>query len=271
MTKNGQVALIVLLISAVVMTIGLSVSKKTVVNTKIETNQEQLKQAFNAAESGLDYYFGTGSTKFVAIDNNSTADIMVKNIGSTSVIGFDQFVMANGNVNYWLVSHSDNGDINYLSYFKGTGVAFCFSNLLTLGGIEFDYYYLSGTNYLVKRIGYNFSTDAIPGFTNFATPPTQTSCASGYKYVNLSTSLPLAGVTPLILTAKMINTSGKIYLMGGGDTFPVQGIIVNSVGRVGDVSTGGTNVNRSLEVKRTYQVPGFAFEGITAFDNVLSN
>ena len=66
-----------------------------------------------SGELGLDYYFGTGSTKFVSIDNNSTADVTVKNIGNGSTTGFDQFITANGSVNYWLVSHNENGDIDY--------------------------------------------------------------------------------------------------------------------------------------------------------------
>ena len=67
--SKGQIALVILVISAIVMTIGLSVSKKTVVETKITTDEEQLKQAFNAAESGIDNYLGTGRKTFTASDS----------------------------------------------------------------------------------------------------------------------------------------------------------------------------------------------------------
>ena len=266
--SSGQVALIVLLISAVVMTIGLSVSKKTVVDTKIEAGQEQLKQAFNTAESGLDYYFGTGSTKFTAVDNNSTADITVKNIGGGSTTAADQFILSGGNVGIWMVGHDSDGNIDYSSYFKGSLVTLCFSNSLSAGAIKLDYFYRQAGSYQVKRMGYNLLSNAVSGFTNFAVAPVQGGCIANYRSIALP--LTITGVTPLILTARMINTSGKIYLIGTGDTFPIQGIAVSSTGRVGDVSTG-TNVNRSLEVKRTYQIPGFAFEGVTTFGSVLSN
>lgn len=51
---NGQVALIVLLASSLVMVVGLTISRRTVSQVKIDTNLEQYKQAFNAAESGMD-------------------------------------------------------------------------------------------------------------------------------------------------------------------------------------------------------------------------
>lgn len=261
--------MIALLVSAVIMTIGLSISKKTVVNTKVETSQEQLKQAFNAAESGIDYYFGTGSTKFVAVDNRSTADISVKNIGGGSTVTFDQFVLSGKGLDFWLVSHDNSGNLDYSSYYNGGAISLCFSNPLTAGAIKVDYFYRAGGNYFVKRYGYNLLTDAVSGYSNFASPPGQGACIANYRQLNLSVPLAVAGEVPLLLATKNIDTGGRLYLLGTGQSFPVQGITVNSTGRVGDVSVGV--VNRSLEVNKTYQVPAFALEAITAFGNVLSN
>lgn len=75
-SEKGQIALIVLLVSAITMTIGLSLSRKTVTETKIQTDQELLKQAFNTAESGVDYYLGTGKTEYTAPDEKSKADVV---------------------------------------------------------------------------------------------------------------------------------------------------------------------------------------------------
>ena len=46
----GQVAIIVLLVSAVMLTMGLSMSRKESIDIKIDTNDELLKKAFDAAE-----------------------------------------------------------------------------------------------------------------------------------------------------------------------------------------------------------------------------
>jgi len=50
--QQGQVVLMVLLASALILTLGLSASRQATVETKIDTDQEMLKKAFNAAISG---------------------------------------------------------------------------------------------------------------------------------------------------------------------------------------------------------------------------
>ena len=136
---KGQVALIVLLISAVVMTIGLSLSKRTVITTSIETNQAQLKQAFDTAESGVDYYLGTGSTKFTAVDGNSSAEVQVTTLGGGSTINFNQYTTDLATVNFWMVGHLNDGSIDYTNYFGGTALKLCISNTAS-GALKIDYF-----------------------------------------------------------------------------------------------------------------------------------
>ena len=112
-SKKGQVALIVLLVAAVVMTVGVSLSKKATVDIKVDTNEELSKKAFNAAESGVDNYLGTGSTVYKSEDAQTAADVSTVNVGNGTTVNFNQFILANQSSFYWLVGHDKNADIDY--------------------------------------------------------------------------------------------------------------------------------------------------------------
>lgn len=265
--KSGQVAIIVLLVSAAVMTLGLSISKKTVIDTKIDTSEEQLKQAFNTAESGIDYYLGTGSTKFIAPDNQSVADVVVKNVGQGSTVNFNQYTLVNKSQEFWLMGHLADGSVDNATYYTGTSISVCIENTFN-GALKVDYFYQdAGTNYLVYHNGYNFSAGYVNGFSDLSPLPGQGNCNSGYRELTLTAPLG-GGIKPMMLSLKPMRNGTKFYLLGSGANFPVQGIELSSVGKVGDVSTG---VNRKINVTRLYQIPGFALDAITTFGSVLSN
>lgn len=81
MKTKGQVALIVLLMSSLVMVIGLTISRRTVGQVKIDTSLEQYKQAFNAAESGMDLALQTEQDGFKEYNKTKT----VYTIGTTEM------------------------------------------------------------------------------------------------------------------------------------------------------------------------------------------
>lgn len=265
--NTGQVALIVLLISAVVMTLGLSLSQKTVVDTKIETNEEQLKQAFNVAESGIEYYLGTGSTRFTTADNLSVANVQVSNVGLGSTINFNQFTLVNKTQEYWLSGHLASGAIDYSTYYQGNSLGICLENSF-LGSLKVDYFYQDSSSVIqVTRLGYNLTPGFVSGFADLSPLPGTGSCRTGYRQVTLAAPLG-GGVKPLLLAVKPIQSGVRMYLLGSGQNFPIQGIELTSTGRVGDISTG---VNRKINVLKLYQVPSFFLDAITTYGSVLSN
>ncbi len=267
--SKGQVALIVLIVSAIVMTIGLSVSKKSTVDTKITTDQELLKQAFNAAESGIDYYLVTGRTDYVASDNKSTATVKINEIGGGSqTFDLDEVTLRNHSSYTWLVGHHDDGSIDTSVNMAGSTFNVCVNNNFN-GALKVDYFYLSGTTYWVYRSGFNVSTGGrVSGFDNVN--PTDNSCSSGRK------SIPLSGLpsgTPLLLVIKPIEGDTNIVVVAnGGNSFPDQALEISSTGKAGDVSAGATaNASRTINMVNQYQVPAFMLEAVTAGGNVLSN
>jgi len=257
-SHSGQVAIIVLLVSAVLMTVGLSLSKTSTVETKIDTNEELLKKAFNAAESGIDYYLGTGSTNYSAPDNLSSADVNVTNITANgSNLDFGEYTPKNGTEFYWLVNHLDNGDIGN-TYYGATSVNVCGTGFS--GAMEINYFYKNGVSYGVKRYGYNFGTDkTVNGFTT-----TTDSCVA----VSILDS-------PLLVTVTPIFGGGRFYLQSqGSGVFPIQGVEINSTGKAGGVSTdvgAKVEVNKRINVAKRYKVPSFMLDGVTSEDSVLSD
>lgn len=267
--NQGQIALIILMVSAVVMTIGLSLSKKSVVETKITTDEELLKQAFNVAESGIDYYLGTGGLSFTAGDGKSKALIEANSVGGgTNIVNMGDLILANNQSYTWLVGHNADGTINMASYFSGNELELCFDADFT-GSLKVDFFYYQNPNYQVKRLGYDVINSRINGYELVSNPIADCSGVSGMKSIILT--VPLGGNVPLLLAVKPIADSTKIAVVGN-DVFPSQGEEIRSSGTAGDI-TGTTNakVNRNVKVINKYFVPAFMLDAITSGGQVSTN
>ena len=244
---RGQVAIVVLLISAVMLTLGLSMSKSETVEIKINANDELLKKAFDTAESGINFYLGTGGTNYSSPGNNSVADINVSKIGVGNSINFDEFVPAGSSESYWLVNHLDNGDIG-TTYYAGVSVNVC--NVGFTGSMEISYFYKNGANYNVARSGFNFGSKKVSGFTD--TPP---GC------VNI-----LTDNSPILLVVTPIINGGKFYIEAtGGNIFSSQGENIVSEGKI------STQASKKLSIRRRYKLPGFMVSGMMAEGKILSD
>jgi Tfp pilus assembly protein PilX len=259
-SQSGQIALIVLLISAVAMTIGLSVSHRTITETKISNGQELLKKAFNAAESGVDYYLGTGNTNYVSPDNKSNAQVVVNKIGQSNSLDSDGLVLDGNTSWFWLSGHSDDGSLDTNTIYSGTNVNICVDAGYSKA-LKIDYFYKDGVNYKVIRKGYNFDTtnSTVSGFNSRSDSP-----AVGCRGISLNL---VAGTIPLLITVKPISGNTNISI-NGTSNFPLQGEEINSVGKAGDLTTSG--VNMKVKVSNRYKIPSFLLEAITAGNSVTS-
>jgi hypothetical protein len=255
---RGQVAIVVLLVSAIMLTMGLSLSKRTTIETKIDTNEELLKKAFNAAESGISYYLGTGQTNYSSPDNISRAEVTVNTLFEGSeTLDFGEYIPKGESEFFWLVNHLANGSIGAIYYAGGTanvcGVGFT-------GALKIDYFYKVGANYGLTRYGYNFSNDVAIQVANF------TSAGSDCVSINTNDNPLLIVVTPVI-------GGGKFYLEGeGGTTFSSQGIEINSTGKAGgtEAEAAATQVNKTVRIIKRYKVPSFMLTAIMSEASILS-
>lgn len=251
---RGQVAVFVLLLSAIVMTVGLSVAKRTVVETKIDTDEELLKQAFNAAESGIDtYLLDPEKREYESEATGSKAEIEVENVGGDVTITFEETILENRSAFLWLRNRDTGGELNYGSGYGGEEVNVCLTNTSGenfVGSLKVDYFYLDGGEVKVARSGYNLSgSEGVNAYTNV-----ELSCID-YE---------LEGV-PLLLSLTPILASAKMEV-SGSDTFPIQGERITSTGMAGDVESAP--VLRKVRVMNQYQIPYFMLEAITAKGNV---
>ena len=245
---GGQVALIVLLVSAVVMTIGLSMSEKAVVETKIDTDEELLKKAFNAAESGIDYYRGTGEESYDADDGRSSAMVEVSDLGGGEELIIDNFTAENGTVFFWLVGHDADDNIDEGSVYGGA--SFDISPKADFeGSLKVSYFYKDGLEYKVKRFGFNYGAD---------------NTVANFEAKSGDTTIDVLG-TPLLVAVTPIFEGTQLSLKGS-ENFPVQGEEIRATGEVDDESMG---VIQKVRVRDVYRVPAFMLDGMTAVNGSI--
>lgn len=235
--NKGQIAIMVLLVSAVILTLGLSASKKAVTDTKVDTDEQLLKEAFNAAESGINNYINDGSSSYEA-GNGAKASVNSTAIGGDKSLTSEGLVTANNNQLFWLVNHENNGDIG-ATYYSGN---INFSPVGNFTGVlKVDYFYINASNkYQVDHLicDYNSSGLVPNSFSNCLTLVT-----TGKKSL-------LVNITPL---GAPIQIS-----LSGASNFPNQGEELTAVGTAGD------GVKTQIRTRNIYQVPSFMIEAITA-------
>jgi len=268
MKKNnkGQVALIILLISAVVMTLGLSVSKKVTTETKIDTNEELSKQSFNAAESGIDYFLSTGTTglnSYTSPNGDSKADVAINTVGGGIEIDLKRKIDPNSNAFFWLSGHdpvTEAVDLNGYHY-SGNSLKLCISSGFSgsLSIASYGYSIFPTTTYSVKRGGYNFGTTVVENFTAQTLDADGCFDISSLLFNSAVSRNLLLSVTPLFKPTTLV--------LKGNANFPVQGKEIVSTGVAGDLLNG---VSRKVTVFSSYDVPGFLLDAVSG-TQVLSN
>lgn len=248
--NQGQIAILVLLASAVLLTLGLSASRKTITDTKIDTDEQLLKEAFNTAESGINNYLNDPTSKTYTDNSGNSAVIDVADIGGSNSLSSDGIVPVNTPQLFWLVNHDPNGSIPAAPTYYPTGSTLTLSVDPTFtGALKIDYYYKNGAVYSVTRSGFNFhnTTDTVTGYPN--TPD---------KFITLT-----ATNSPLLLVVTPIGSPTRLNLTGPvGATFPLQGEDITAVG------TAGNGVKTQVKTRNIYQIPYFFFESITAGDRI---
>ena len=261
MKKNkGQVALIVLVISAVALTLGLALSDRVKTNVRVDKDDELLERAFNAAESGVDRYLSDeNQLTYTALDG-STAEINSEPI-SGQTIEFGEFTRRDGYAYFWLVGHNDDGTINTGSFYGGSDLSICFDDYG--GGFLVYYYGLDGANYGVIRRAYNLASGA-DTIINGEAVSGGFSC-DGYQ-LSLNFSLGTDFGVPLLLVVKPIEGGSKFAITGSSD-FPSQGELIRATGRSADTSTEVAVIRRW---NPAYYM-SFMLDGVVAHDTVDSN
>jgi len=241
--KSGQIVLAVLLVSAVIMTVTMAMTKKTVVQTKINTDEELLKQAFNNAESGLEYYKRTATPVYMSEDkviiakvtSSPSSDYKTKYVGEVARMNNPEYL--------WMVEHTLSGDIGSI-HSSDKVITVTVENESFTGSLKVDLFYLdSGRQYRVSRTGYNFVKDKISGYTNVTRKTID---------VEIIGQPLLLAVTPLF---------GQTKISFSGNDLVDQGEKIESTG----IQNGVKSV---VSVSRRFVVPTFLLDAIVAEGDV---
>ncbi len=274
--QQGQVALIVLLIMAAGLALGLATSKKVVVDTKINKDQELLKQAFNAAESGINTYIGSGNqgtNLYHSSDNSSSANVAVTTIGgNTPTVSYPGYILSNRIGVVWLVNHNLDAtrSIDWNTYYRGANVVMCAS--ATTGALKLAYYAKTATTVAVQRWVYNLSgtslvTNGLPIVPASGIDP----CPSPMHQI---AEVPIAaGTIPIALVAVPLNTSSMLGaanpLVSDGGVFPIQGELVTSTGIAGNISAqAGASRTITQEFRWDGGLLNYLLEGVQANSDI---
>ena len=237
--QKGQIAIIVLLASAVLLTLGLSSSRKTITNIKVDTDEELLKEAFNAAESGINNYLLNSNNRTYDSGDGNSAVVSSTNIGSGTTLSSEGKVVANTPQLFWLVNHEDDGTIGNTYYSSAT------ANLAVdtsyNGALKVDYYYIESGVYKVRRLGCNYGSNVVDGFDSNTA---------------ICSSLTLSG-SPILVVVTPLGSSTSLTI-SGSSPFPIQGQELTAVGTAGD------GITTQIKTRNVYQLPPFFFESMTA-------
>jgi hypothetical protein len=241
--NKGQISILVLLASAILLTLGLSASRKTIIDTKVDTDEEFLKEAFNTAESGLNNYLNIGSTVY-SDGSGGNATVSKADIGGANSLVSEGKVPVGSNQLFWLVNHNVDGTVG--SSYYGQASANLDVDSGYNGALKIDYYYIDNAGvYKVSRLGCNYGGSTT--VTGYLTPD---NCSA----LNLPGRALLLIVTPIGVPTSLT--------LSGLSTFPFQGEELTSVGTINN------GVKTQIKTRNIYQIPSFFIESITAQNNI---
>ncbi len=296
-TNKGQVAIIVLLLTAIALSFGLSTARQSVVDTRIETDTKDLKDAFSAAESAIEQYWSTdGSVTKYSNGIGASGIVTSANIGSVTsgsnkFLEYSDFVTTGARAIFWLMDHDVDGNLDPLSVtnYSGVGTTMCFDSGY-VGGLQAEILYKDGNTYTIERVGYNVgqasgTTYGVSGFTNLdgTTTPAVSTCGSGagaisgkngvavdFSFMPIlpgSSKPVLIAIRPMTSDPASSNNRGTKLILASSQDFPSQGIAYTAVGNKG-VS------QRALRVDDRWVLPlglELWMDGATSGDSIEGN
>jgi len=135
MSKNnsGQSLLVILLVMAVILTIGLAVASYSITNIKISQQEEESARAFSVAEAGIEESLKAGSATNVTI-GEITADVTEIIQGNSDEFDFGGSKFPSGELaNVWLIGHTEEGAFSPETHFPYDGqITLCWGDSTTL-------------------------------------------------------------------------------------------------------------------------------------------
>lgn len=285
--SSGQAVLIILLVMAVVLTIGLSVVSRSVTDINISQQSEDSARAFSAAEAGIEQaLIGiSGDSDFEFNFTGSSAKISSREVafGDTWYI-YPSEVSTDQIITVWLSNY--DSATGYAASYTGNRLRVYWGNPETPNdnqytpAIEVSIYYKDGSAYKVGKYLLDPYTDriAISGDRGFCDPTglggvlctgvvsfssTKSSIGTPSQEFQFNADLDLTNFVPapatrfpLFARLRLLYSSNDTHFVGvtvPSGSFPSQGKDITAIGTAGETS-------RKVNVFRPRPAPPAIFD-----------
>jgi hypothetical protein len=238
---EGQTVLIILLIIAVILTIGLSTISSSVTDIKVSQQTEESSRAYYVAESGLEEAFIAADSEFVdgiKSGNIGNIDYTVKKTaqGDDAEFLFPYQVSAGDPQTVWLVGHNTDGTLKTSEFYDGTkgNVKICWGeNATEKSALMVSLVYESGGSYKIARDNY----DSDPGRGN---------------------NFKVAGPGMTVKNKNLQYCSGEIQVPSGTGTTPYF-VRLNLLYNSSPTSLGVVSVKKGTEDQPSLLTQGYCY------------
>lgn len=232
-TARGQALLIILLIMVVGLTVGLSLSTRSVSDVKVSSQLEDSSRAFTAAEAGIEAVLKGDSPGSSGNLGNGSSYIV-----TTPPLGGSTDPLSPGDINIsdtytvWLVGHDGNGNIDEGTSYLGNSIDVCWQKAdpsLDDPAMEVSVLYKDGASYKIWRGAY----DPIVTRGNFFSgTDSQAPCTlTNRKNIALSS----LGTTRIALRLRPFYAKASVSVVPSAN-LPGQGLSISSVGTAGQTT-----------------------------------
>ena len=263
-TKNGQVALIALLVLAVATTVGLAFIARGTTNVATTRNTEESARAFSAAEAGIEEALRPGGFVGNSSEKNYTTTLATVTPGVDAPYVFPNKIAKGDTETVWLAPHDENGKlIDSAPYYKKPNIDVCWSSATPAPALVVTLLYKGADGqYRSAKNVYDPDTSRATTnkFTALTTSEKSGGCGDGtttYKKSVLFTDLA-AGINPAVSTLLMLRlrpvyADTQIAVIPA-DILPDQYTRIESIGRT------ASGVTRKISVTKKYIAPASIFD-----------
>ena len=257
---SGQIVLILVLITVVGLTVGLSLISRTITDIRISSQIEQSTRAFSAAEAGIETALrgniAVGPTGTVNLEGAS-ANYAVQQLGGNNDNYNLPLTEVGNNQTIWLVDHDSDGNINEAgySYPADSVIEVCFgSRPGSTPAVMVSLFYKEGTEYRIAKRAY----DSVAQDNGFILADILGNYCGDYLYrmkiVASSDSdsstddFNISPASALLFMRLQPIYEATAFTVTPESNLPVQGKIISSIGQT------ETGVARRIQVFQGYQV-----------------
>jgi hypothetical protein len=261
--------LIILLVTAVILTIGLAVVSYSITDIKISQQEEESARAFSAAEAGIEQALKlspSSTDEFQVGVGEITARVKPEIQGGGQNFDFGATKFPSGELaNIWLVEHNENGEINAATHLPyNSEITLCWGSSTTdapVPALELALAYKDAAgDYKVIRQGYDPSSGRTVGFI---TPEDMDggNCNANLAFAkNIDLAAGNFNLTasdvPYLLRLKLLyNTSDQPLAVSSGNNFPSQGKCYESSAKI-----EASGITRKIRQCQFFQAPPEIFD-----------